>query len=184
LNYRSTPGKAVDFYRPGNKTYIVISIQNVRNRGDQDEYFIKWGMKDCFLRDQELWETSVSHPTRSIKINIVFFQESPADPDKPDRGYPPESDPIGEREFDPPSKRALAFALGNQPRASKRALHSAVGVASPRCLPLFRLKSRLRHSYPTLLSIVRIRDGRPKMNQRALQRKDAMLDCFIRYRLK
>jgi hypothetical protein len=77
LNYRSTPGKAVDFYRPGNKTYIVISIQNVRNRGDQDEYFIEWEMKDCFLRDQELWETSVNHPTRNLKINIVFPKKRP-----------------------------------------------------------------------------------------------------------
>jgi hypothetical protein len=77
LNYRSTPGKAVDFYRPGNKTYIVISIQNVRNCGDLDEYFIEWGMKDCFLRDQELWETSVNHPTRCMKINIVFPKNRP-----------------------------------------------------------------------------------------------------------
>lgn len=77
LNYRATPGKAVDFYRPGQKTYIVISIRNVRNFGDQDEFLIEWNMKNCFLRAQELWETSIDHPTRRVKVNIIFPSSRP-----------------------------------------------------------------------------------------------------------
>ncbi len=72
LDYRAVPGKAVDFYRPGRKTYILISIQNVRNFGDQDEFWIEWGMRNCFLRPKELWETAVDHPTRRLRINLIF----------------------------------------------------------------------------------------------------------------
>jgi hypothetical protein len=72
LNYRSTPGKPVDMYRPGRKTTILISIQNIRQFGDQDEFQIEWEMKNSFLRNSELWETSVDHPTQRIRTNIIF----------------------------------------------------------------------------------------------------------------
>jgi hypothetical protein len=72
LDYRSTPGKAVDFYRPGRKTIILISIQNIRQFGDEDEFHIEWGMKNCFLRERESWETSIDHPTHNIRFNIIF----------------------------------------------------------------------------------------------------------------
>ena len=72
LNYRSTPGKAVDRHRPGRKTIILISIQNIRHFGDQDEFLIEWEMKGCFLRARESWETSVDHPTHRMRVNIIF----------------------------------------------------------------------------------------------------------------
>lgn len=72
MDYHCMPGKAVDYYRPGRKTYILISIQNVRNFGDRDDFFINWRMKNCFLRTRELWETSADHPTRHMKINVIF----------------------------------------------------------------------------------------------------------------
>ena len=34
--YRCSPGKPVDFYRSGYKTYILISLHEVKNRGDED----------------------------------------------------------------------------------------------------------------------------------------------------
>lgn len=77
LNYKSTPGKAVDMYRPGRKTIILISIQNIRQFGDQDEFLIEWGMKNSFLRERELWETSVDHPTQRMRLNIIFPANRP-----------------------------------------------------------------------------------------------------------
>lgn len=38
LNYRCSPGTPVDRYRPGHKTYILISLHDVKNRGDIDEF--------------------------------------------------------------------------------------------------------------------------------------------------
>jgi hypothetical protein len=77
LDYRSTPGKAVDMYRPGRKTVVLISIQNIRQFGDQDEFLIEWEMKNGFLRNRELWETSVDHATRRMRVNIIFPANRP-----------------------------------------------------------------------------------------------------------
>lgn len=77
LNYRCSPGVPVDFYRPGNKTYILIALRGVRNKGEKDEHHMEWGIMDGFLRKQELWETSVNHPTGWLKIDIIFPQKRP-----------------------------------------------------------------------------------------------------------
>ncbi len=77
LNYRSSPGAAVDFYRPARLTYILISLRGVKHRGDIDEFNIQWGMKDGFLRNQEAWETQVSHLTRQMKIQVIFLKSRP-----------------------------------------------------------------------------------------------------------
>jgi hypothetical protein len=77
-NYYCSPGKAVDFSRPGLKTIILIAIQNIRHFGDLDEYLIAWGMTNCFLRPREQWETSIDHPTNRLRLNLVFpFKRPP-----------------------------------------------------------------------------------------------------------
>jgi len=77
LNYKCKPGYPVDRYRPGKKTYILISLREVKNRGDIDEFNIQWNIKNGFPRKTELWETTVNHPTKNLKINIIFPQKRP-----------------------------------------------------------------------------------------------------------
>jgi hypothetical protein len=77
LDYQCSPGKPVDIYRPGRKTYVLISLQGVRQRNDVDEFNIQWRMENSFLRPKELWETEVSHPTRRLKMQIVFPKSRP-----------------------------------------------------------------------------------------------------------
>jgi hypothetical protein len=77
IDYRCTPGKAVDQYRLGHKTYILISRREVKNRRDIDEFNIKWNMRDGFLRRTEQWETHVKHPMKSLKISVVFPKSRP-----------------------------------------------------------------------------------------------------------
>ncbi|MFC2054856.1 hypothetical protein ACFLV7_11275 [Chloroflexota bacterium] len=77
LNYKCKPGYPVDRYRPGKKTHILISLREVKNREDIDEFNIQWNIRNGFLRQTELWETTVSHPTKHLKINIIFPQKRP-----------------------------------------------------------------------------------------------------------
>jgi hypothetical protein len=42
LNYRCTPGTPVDRYRSGYKTYTLISRREVKDKGDVDEFNIRW----------------------------------------------------------------------------------------------------------------------------------------------
>jgi hypothetical protein len=77
LHYRCMPGTAVDRYRPGQKTYILISLREVKARGDVDEFTIEWRMRNCFRRRLELWETEVSHRTKQLSVRIIFPEARP-----------------------------------------------------------------------------------------------------------
>lgn len=77
IDYRCTPGKPVDRYKPGKKTYILISLREVKNRGDVDIFNIEWGIRDGFSRDKELWETEIRHRTKRLKTQIIFPKSRP-----------------------------------------------------------------------------------------------------------
>ena len=75
LQYRCSPGKAVDRYRLGHKTHILISLREVKNKGDEDEFNIQRGIRNGFMRSEEQWETEISHPTKHMKIGLLFPKE-------------------------------------------------------------------------------------------------------------
>jgi hypothetical protein len=77
VDYRCTPGTAVDRYRSGYKTYVLISRREVKNKGDLDEFNIEWSIRQGFLRRTEQWETHVTHRTRCLKINVIFPKSRP-----------------------------------------------------------------------------------------------------------
>jgi hypothetical protein len=77
LDYRCSPGEPVDQYRFGHKTYILISLREVKQRGDSDEFLIERSIKNGFLRHQEQWETDINHPTRQVAIRLVFPKGRP-----------------------------------------------------------------------------------------------------------
>ncbi len=72
LNYQCNPGKAVDRYRSGYKTIILLSLHEVKNRGDVDDFHIKWDIKDGFMKSEEFWETNISQRTKRLCVNIIF----------------------------------------------------------------------------------------------------------------
>ena len=77
LNYRTSRGKAVDRYRSGFKTYILLSLREVKNRGDVDEFNIQWNIRQGFLTDDGYWSTDVSQRTKHIKVNVIFPKSKP-----------------------------------------------------------------------------------------------------------
>ena len=77
LDYRAKPGVPVDCYRIGYKTYILISLREVKNRGDVDEFSIQWKIKNGFLKPDGFWETEISSPTKHLKISVIFPQDRP-----------------------------------------------------------------------------------------------------------
>lgn len=77
LNYRCKPGVAVDRYTPGRTAHILISLHDVKYRGDIDEFKIEWGIQKGFLRNQELWETEISHRTKHLKTQLIFPKTRP-----------------------------------------------------------------------------------------------------------
>ncbi len=76
-DYQASPGVAVDRYKIGYKTYILLSLREVKNRGDVDEFNISWKIRDGFLRPDGFWETDVSNRTAHLLINVVFPKGRP-----------------------------------------------------------------------------------------------------------
>lgn len=72
LNYQCSPGKAVDKYRSGYKTNILISLREIKNRGDVDKFHIQWDMKNSFLKKEESWSTLITQRTKKITIEVTF----------------------------------------------------------------------------------------------------------------
>lgn len=76
-DYQCTPGKVVDQYRPGHKTFLLISLRDVKRHGDIDEFHMAWGLQKGFTRSHELWETEIRHRTRQMKVQLLFPKSRP-----------------------------------------------------------------------------------------------------------
>ena len=77
LDYACTPGFVADRYRPNYKTFILISLREMKRREDVDEFNIKWGIEKGFTRSREQWETQVIHRTKRLKIQVLFPKSRP-----------------------------------------------------------------------------------------------------------
>jgi hypothetical protein len=76
-NYQCTPGVPVDKYRSGYKTHILISLRDIKHRGDIDEFKIRWGITGGFLSPTGFWGTDVDHKTDTVKVDVVFRKARP-----------------------------------------------------------------------------------------------------------
>ena len=77
LDYRCSPGVVVDQYRPGQKTYILISLRESKQHGDVDEFHMEWGLREAFVRAREQWETEINHRTRQLQVRLIFPKTRP-----------------------------------------------------------------------------------------------------------
>lgn len=77
INYRCAPGFPVDTYRTGYKNQILISLREVKNRGDIDEFHINWDIHQGFLRPTGFWASEISHYTDKIKMQVIFPKKRP-----------------------------------------------------------------------------------------------------------
>jgi hypothetical protein len=72
VNYQCSPGVEADRYRVGHKTYVLISLREVKEKGEKDEFNILWEFRGSFMRDVEVWGTEVSHRTKQLKLQVIF----------------------------------------------------------------------------------------------------------------
>lgn len=77
LDYQCKPGKPVDFYQFAHKTYIVISLRNVMQKGDITKFDISWRIRNGFGKPSGFWSTDINHFTKQMKVNVIFPQERP-----------------------------------------------------------------------------------------------------------
>jgi len=72
LDYQTSRGQAVDQYQAGNKTHILLSLREVKNKGDSDDFNISWGIQDGFPDADSCWSTRISHRMKRVKVSVIF----------------------------------------------------------------------------------------------------------------
>ena len=63
---------AVDTYREGHRTNILISLRETKHAGDVEEFRIDRTIKDGFTRASEDLQIDIDHRTRNFSIGVVF----------------------------------------------------------------------------------------------------------------
>ena len=77
VNYKTSHGKPVDQYSYGYKTYILLSLREVKNKGDIDDFNIQWDIRQGFLTEDGYWGTDVNQRTKHIKVHVIFPKTRP-----------------------------------------------------------------------------------------------------------
>lgn len=76
-DYRCSPGTPVDRYRCGHKTCILISLREVRRRGDVLRVRIDRTVHDGFDLSTGWYETVVRHRTHRFQLAVIFPAQRP-----------------------------------------------------------------------------------------------------------
>ena len=77
VGYKCSPGVPVDQYRLDYKTFILISLREVKNKGDINDFNIEWGISRGFLRQTEQWGTEIRRPVRKLIVSVIFPKKRP-----------------------------------------------------------------------------------------------------------
>ena len=75
--YKCSPGVAVDRYREGHRWHVLISLRETKNRGDVEEFRIERTIEQGFTQRVEDFQTEIDHPTKHLKLSVVFPCERP-----------------------------------------------------------------------------------------------------------
>ena len=77
VGYKCSPGVPVDQYRSGHVTHILISLRDVKNKGDITDFQIEWNIHRGFLKPDGFWETEINHRTSQAKVQVIFPKTRP-----------------------------------------------------------------------------------------------------------
>ena len=72
VDYKCSPGIAVDRYREGYRYRILISLRETKNRGDIEEFQIERRIHNGFLAYTQDFLTHIDHTTHRFTMRIVF----------------------------------------------------------------------------------------------------------------
>lgn len=75
--YRCNPGQVVHRHNAGDRWNILIALDETKMKNDEETFNIRRVAKDGFTQKNESLQTEIRHPTRHLKITIIFPQERP-----------------------------------------------------------------------------------------------------------
>jgi len=76
-DYKCSPGAPVDFYQVGYKTYVVISLREVKSKDDEEVFNFQWHLCGKPVMRFGFWETNIDRFTHDLHLKIIFPEERP-----------------------------------------------------------------------------------------------------------
>lgn len=76
-DYQCSPGIPVDRYRDGHKYRVLISLREVKRRGERMKINIERTVNNGFGRSPGWSETEISHRTRQMHLSVTFPKARP-----------------------------------------------------------------------------------------------------------
>ena len=73
--YDCSPGVPADFYQDGSRHTVLISLREIKSRGDILKLVIRRKIVGGFRKPDESWETAIYHRIRHLSVSIVFPKE-------------------------------------------------------------------------------------------------------------
>ena len=70
--YDCSPGVPADFYQDGSRHTVLISLREIKSRGDILKLNIRRKIVGGFLEPDESWETEISHRTLHLSVSVIF----------------------------------------------------------------------------------------------------------------
>ena len=70
--YRCSPGVPVDIYQDGSRYTVLISLREIKHRGDELNFVIRRKITGGFRKEDESWETEVYHRTGRLSVSVIF----------------------------------------------------------------------------------------------------------------
>lgn len=74
-DYKCSPGRVVDSYQEGDRWNVLISLHETKHSGDITDFYIERTAKHGFTKAEESLQTEIRHPTKRLKLAVVFPKE-------------------------------------------------------------------------------------------------------------
>lgn len=73
-DYKCSPGIVADRYQEGDRWNTLISLRETKNSGDITDFYIERTAKHGFTQVEEPLQLEIRHPTKRLKVVIIFPQ--------------------------------------------------------------------------------------------------------------
>ena len=71
-DYKVSPGKAVDFFRDGDRHRILISLRGTKQKYETTTIRIERLIRDGYTHDTEDFQADVDHTTKELSLAVIF----------------------------------------------------------------------------------------------------------------
>lgn len=113
------PGVFVDEFKTAGKVFKLISLREIRGRGDEQDFAVSCEWRDAFTSEAEWVQVQTGHPTNTLTIRIIFPAGRPSRRVTVNRTSDPNARVLSVDHFEEVSGRQVVTWSPNRPKAGE-----------------------------------------------------------------